>query len=57
MSHRYKRLPYKYQSKIGYDALIQNVLLKDLINIMGIRMVDIDIELKMKTSRIENKES
>ena len=26
---RYNRLPYKYQSKIGYDSLIQNVILKN----------------------------
>ena len=25
MLARYKRLPYNYQSKIGYDSLIQNV--------------------------------
>ena len=29
MLDRYKRLPYTYQSKIGYDALIQNVTLKE----------------------------
>ena len=31
----YNRLPPKDQSKIGYDTLIQNVFLKELINIMG----------------------
>ena len=50
---RYMRLPYKYQSKIGYDTLIQNVILKELINIMGTTITDLDIELKMKISRIE----
>ena len=25
---KYNRLPYNYQSKIGYDTLIQNVILK-----------------------------
>ena len=35
MLDRYNRLPYNYQSKIGYDSLIQNVILKELINIMG----------------------
>ena len=53
MLDRYKRLPPKYQSKIGYDTLIQNVILKELINIMGSTITDLDIELKMKTSRIE----
>ena len=50
---RYMRLPYKNQSKIGYDALIQNVILKEIINIMGMTITDLDIELKMIISRIE----
>ena len=28
MLNRYKKLPLKYQSKIGYDTSIQNVFLK-----------------------------
>ena len=51
------RLPYKYQSKIGYDTLIQNVILKEIFNLMSIIFVDKDIELKMKTSRIKSLES
>ena len=47
---RYNRLPYKYQSKIGYDTLKENLLLKELINIM-------DIALKIKISRIKYLES
>ena len=54
---RYLRLPYKYQSKIGYDSLTQNVILKDLLNIMGTIILDLDIELKMKISRIKNLEN
>ena len=54
---RYNRLPYNYQSKTGYDSLIQNVLLRELINIMSAIITDIDIELKMKTSGIEFLES
>ena len=50
---RYMILPLKYQSKIGYDTLIQNIILKELINIMGTTITDLDIELKMKHSRIE----
>ena len=50
---RYIKLPYNYQSKIGYDTLIQNVILKELINIMGTIITDLDKELKMKISRIE----
>ena len=57
MLDRYNRLPYNYQSKIGYDTLIQNVILKELINIMGTTITDLDIELKMKISRIEYLES
>ena len=47
------RLPYRYQSKIGYDCLIQNIILKELLNIMGGTITDLDIELKMKISRIK----
>ena len=57
MLDRYMRLPYKNRSKIGYDTLIQNVILKELINIMGTTITDLDIELKMKISRIKYLES
>ena len=57
MFDRYNRLPYNYQSKIGYDTLIQNVILKELINKMGSTITDLDIKLKMKTSRITYLES
>ena len=57
MLDRYNRLPPKYQSIIGYDCLIQNFILKDLINIMGAAITDLDIELKMKFSRINFLES
>ena len=50
---RYDRLPYNYQSKTGYDTLIHNVILKELIIIMGMTITDLDIELKMEISRIE----
>ena len=53
----YNRLPLKYQSKIGYDSLIQNVILKELINKMGTTITDLDLELKTKTSGIEYLES
>ena len=53
MLDRHNRLPYNYQSKMGYDSLIQNVILKELIIIMGTTTKDLDIELKMKISRIE----
>ena len=57
MSDRYKRLPLKYQSKIGYDTLIQIVILKELINIMSSTITDLDVELKKKISRIKHSES
>ena len=52
MLDRYNRLPYKFQSRLGYDSLIQNVILKELIYIMGITITDLDIELKLKISRL-----
>ena len=51
MLDRCMRLPYKYQSKTGYDFLIQNVIPKELINILATTITDLDIELKMKNSR------
>ena len=53
MLDRYMRLPYNYQSKIGYDTLIQNVILSELFKIMSTTITDLDIELKMKISRIK----
>ena len=53
MLDRYNRLALKYQLKIGNDTLIQNVILKELINIMGTTITDLDIESKMKISRIK----
>ena len=53
MLDRYNREPPKYQSKIGYDTLIQNIILRELTNIMGTTITDLDIELKMKISRID----
>ena len=53
MLDRYKRLPYNYQSKIGYDTLIQNVIPKELINIMGSTITNLDEKLKMKISRVK----
>ena len=54
---KYHRLPYIYQSKVGHDTLIQNVILKEMINLMATSIVDTLIELKMKMSGIENLES
>ena len=54
---RHNKLPYNLQSKLGCGTLIQNIILIELLNIMGTRIIDIDIELKMKISRIEYLES
>ena len=53
MLDKYNRLPLNYQSKIGYDTLIQNVVQKEIINLMNTITVDVDIELKMKIIRIK----
>ena len=50
---RYMRLPLKNQPKIGYDTLIQNIILKEILNIMGTTVTDLDIEIKMKISGIK----
>ena len=53
MLDKYKRLNYDRKIEIVYDNLIQNIILKELINIMSIMISDLDMELKMKISRIE----
>ena len=53
MLDRYNRLTYDRKIEIVYDNLIQNIILKELINIMSIMISDLDMELKMKISRIE----
>ena len=57
MLDRYIGEPNNYQSKIGYDSLIQIVIPKERINLMSSTLVDIDTELKMKINRIKNLES
>ena len=54
---RYNRLTYDYKIEIVYDNLNQNIFLKELINIMSIMISDLDMELKMKISRIKYLES
>ena len=57
MLDRYNRLTYDRKIEIVYDNLIQNIILKELINIMSIMISDLDMELKMKNSRIKYLES
>ena len=53
MLDRYNRLTYDRKIEIVYDNLIQNIILEELINIMSIMILDLDMELKMKISRIK----
>ena len=53
MLDRYNRLTYDRKIEIVYDNLIQNIILKELINMMSIMVRDLDMELKLKISRIE----
>ena len=53
MLDRHNRLTYDHKTEIVYDNLIQNIILKELLYIMSIMISDLDMELKMKTSRIE----
>ena len=46
MLYRYNTLPYNFKLKIGCDSLLQNVILRELINMLGTVMTDLDIELK-----------
>ena len=53
MLDRYNRLTYDHKIEIVYDKMIQNIILKELINIMSIMISYLDIELNMKNSRIK----
>ena len=57
MLDRYNKLSYDRKNEIVYDNLIQNFILKELINIMSIMISDSDMELKMKISRKKYLES
>ena len=57
MLDRYNRLTHDYKIEIAYDNLIQNIILKELINIMSVMIRDLDMELKIKISRIKYLES
>ena len=57
MLDRYNKLIYDYKIEIACDNLIQNVILKELINIMSVMIRDLDMELKLKISRIKYLES
>ena len=53
MLDRYNTLPYNFKLKLGCDSLLQNVILRELMNMLGTVITDLDIEIKMKISRIE----
>ena len=54
MLDRYLSLPYEFQSRVGYNSLIQNVILKELFNMLSLVIIDLDIELKLKKNNISN---
>ena len=51
MLDRYMSLTHDFQSRIGYNSLIQNVILKELINIMAMTINDLDIEIKILSNK------
>ena len=53
MLDRYNRLTYDHKIEIVYDNFIQNINLKELINIVSIIISDLDIQFKMKISSIK----
>ena len=53
MLDRYNRLTDNRKTEIIYDNLIHNIILKELINIMATMIIDLDMEIKMKISRIK----
>ena len=53
VSDNNNKLPPNCQSKIGCDTSIQNVILKEMINLMSTLIVDLVTELKMKNGRIK----
>ena len=57
MLDKYNRLTYDYKIEIACDNLIQNIILEELINIMSVMIRDLDMELKLKISRIKYLES
>ena len=57
MLDRYNRITYDHKNEIVYDNLIHNIILKELIKITSIMISDLDMELKMKISRIKYLES
>ena len=57
MLDRYNRLTYNHKVEVVYDNLIQNNVPKELINIMSIIISDLDMELKLKISRIKHLEN
>ena len=53
MLDRFNTLPHNFKLKIGCDSLLQNVITRELINMLGTLIKNLDIELKMKISRIK----
>ena len=54
---KYNKFSLIYHSKVGYENLIQKVILEELKHLMSIKILDIDIEIKVKISRLKYLES
>ena len=52
MIDRNNRLTYDHKIEIAYDNLIQNIILEELIKIMSVIIRELDMELKLKISRM-----
>ena len=57
MLDKYFKLSLHHQSKIEFDTVIQKVIFKEIINIMGITLVVEVIETRLKLSRIKHLEN
>ena len=57
MLEKYEKLSLNFQSKIGYDTLIQNAILKEIKILLAATLLDIYMELKMKISKMKDLET
>ena len=53
MLDRYNRLTYDHKIEVVYDNSIENIILEEVIIIMSIITSDLEMELKLKISRIK----
>ena len=53
MLDRYNTLCYNFTLKMGCDSLLQNDILRGLEKLLDAVLTDLDLELKMKSIRLE----